>query len=74
MTYKQFTEKLLKKHGIQYECIDELGDGCFKGERNGEKWLICDTCSWSNCYQLTIGDYRANRISIKTAVKKILAL
>lgn len=74
MTYKQFAEKLLKMHGIQYECIDERGNGCFKGERNGTKWLINDTCSWDNYYQLTIADYRANRISIKTAVKKILSL
>lgn len=34
MTLKQFTEKLLKKHGIQYECINELGDGCFKEGKN----------------------------------------
>ena len=74
MTYKQFAEKLFKKYDIQYQCIDERCEGCFKGERNGIAWLLRDTCSWDNCYQLTIGDYRANRISIKTAIKKILAL
>ena len=35
MTYKEFAEKLFKKYGIEYEIIDELGNGCFKGVRNG---------------------------------------
>lgn len=74
MTIKEFAVKLLKKNGINYECTDELGNGCFKGVRNNVEWEINDTCSWDGCYQLIIGEYKANRISIKTAIKKILEI
>ena len=74
MTYKEFSKKLLDKYGISYEVTDELGNGCFKGVRNGIEWKINDTCSWDSCYQLEYNGYRANRISIKMAVKKLLQL
>lgn len=71
MTYREFAEKLLKRNGITYECHN----GDFNGDRNGVHWNLNETCSWDNCYQLSLGTgYQANRISIKTAIKKILAL
>ena len=71
MTYREFAEKLFKRYGIDYKCHD----GDFNGDRNGVHWSLYETCSWDGCYQLTLSTgYQANRISIKTAVKKILAL
>ena len=75
MTQKQFTEKLLKKYGIEYTCFDDRGNGCYRGEYNGKGWRLYDTCSWDGYYQLThAGGYCANRIKVQTAIKKILAL
>lgn len=75
MTIKEYAEEMFKKYGIEYTCFDELGNGCFRGERNGKGWTLNDTCSWDGYYQLSIdGGYLANRISIKTAVKKIIAM
>lgn len=83
MTYREFTEKLLKEYGIDYEIEEYEFDKAFpqadrfkgyKGTRHGIEWHLIGTCSWDNYCQLIYGDYRANRISIKTAIKKILAL
>lgn len=70
MTCKQFTEKLFKKYGIVYE---ECYNG-FRGEVNGRKWLIQETCSWDGYYQFVTEDYSANRVKIQTIIKKILAM
>lgn len=74
-TIKEITERMLKRHGIEYECFGFKFEDSFKGVRNGKHWMLETTCSWDGFYSLYIeGGYKATRISNKSAVKKILSL
>lgn len=74
MTHREYCEKLLKKNGIEYEVTNYGATFRINGTRNGTEWQISETCSWDNLYQLEYDGYRATRISIKTAIKKLQQL